>query len=266
VPSHRRGEVSSPSEGGGTPPLPADDNFIKVYKTRAAAYHALIAAEDVDGNLLPALRAITALEGKRILDLGSGSGRIPLLLKDIDCDLVAVDLHHAMLVEQAQQFASLRAQRSNLPSNSANQLHPLIQADIRSLPLSAASADVVMAGWAIGHFTGWVSDWKTEAARCLAEMRRVAKPDGALIIMETMGTGVLQPGAPSPTLAKYYAWLENEHSFRRQVIATDYDFGTVTRAAELCGAFFGEEMAALVRANGWARVPEFTGIWLTTNL
>jgi ubiquinone/menaquinone biosynthesis C-methylase UbiE len=227
--------------------LPADDNFIKVYKTRAAAYHALIAAEDVDGNLLPALRSIITLEGKRILDLGSGSGRIPLLVKDIDCDLVAVDLHHAMLVEQATHFAI--------------RTHPLIQADIRALPLPAASSDVVMAGWAIGHFTGWVSDWKTEAARCLAEMRRAAKPNGALIIMETMGTGVLQPGAPNPTLAEYYGWLENEHGFRRHVIATDYDFGSVARAAELCGAFFGEEMVERVRANGWARVPEFTGIW-----
>jgi ubiquinone/menaquinone biosynthesis C-methylase UbiE len=238
--------------------LPKDDHFIQVYKTRAAAYHELIAAEDADRNLLPTLQSIMPLEGKSILDLGSGSGRIPLLLNDIDCDLIAVDLHHAMLVQQA---SSLRAQRSNLPANSAIQLHPLVQADIRALPLPAASADVVIAGWAIGHFTGWVSDWKPEAARCLAEMRRAAKPNGALIIMETMGTGVQHPGAPSPALADYYAWLETEHGFTRKVIATDYDFGTVARAAELCGAFFGEEMAARVRANGWSRVPEWTGIW-----
>lgn len=234
---------------GATPPLPADDHFIQVYKTRAAAYHALIAAEDADGNLLPALQAITPLEGKRVLDLGSGSGRIPLLLKDIDCEIIAVDLHHAMLVEQASHFAAA---------------HPLIQADIRALPLPAASADVVMAGWAIGHFTGWVSDWKAEAARCLAEKQRAAKTGGTLIIMETMGTGVLQAAAPNAALADYYAWLESEYGFRRQVIATDYDFGTVARAAELCGAFFGEGMEAQVRANGWSRVPEFTGVWHTS--
>lgn len=246
--------------------MPKDDHFIQVYKTRAAAYHALIAAEDVDGNLLPTLQSITSFEGKRILDLGSGSGRIPLLLRGIDCDLIAVDLHHAMLVEQANQLSSLRARcvaspGSNLPANFAMQLHPLIQADIRALPLPAATADVVMAGWAIGHFTGWVSDWKAEAARCLAEMRRAAKPHGMLILMETMGTGVEQAAPPNTALADYYAWLENEHGFRRQVIATDYDFGTVARAAELCGAFFGEEMAERVRANGWSQVPEWTGIW-----
>jgi ubiquinone/menaquinone biosynthesis C-methylase UbiE len=91
--------------------IPWDDHFVQVYQTQAAAYHELIAAEDADGNLLPALEGITLFEGKRILDLGSGTGRIPLLLKDVDCEIVACDLHHPMLMEQAKQISSLRAPR-----------------------------------------------------------------------------------------------------------------------------------------------------------
>ncbi|MEX2161019.1 MAG: class I SAM-dependent methyltransferase [Anaerolineales bacterium] len=253
--------------------LPANDHFIRVYKSRAAAYHALIAAEDADGHLLPALRAITPLAGKRILDLGSGSGRIPLLLNGLDCEIVALDLHHAMLVEQTKQLSSLRGaelpkatqRRDNLPAGTPEPAHRLIQADLRALPLKPGWADVAVAGWAIGHFTGWYSDWKAEAQRALDEMRRATKPGGALIILETLGTGVLEPGPPNAALADYYAWLENELGFRRQVIATDYEFGSVERAAELCGFFFGEQMAANVRANGWSRVPEFTGIWSQLN-
>lgn len=226
--------------------LPANDHFIQVYKTRAAAYHALSSAEDADGNLLPALQAIAPLAGKRILDLGSGSGRIPLLLAGLNCEIVAVDLHHAMLVEQANHFVSA---------------HALLQGDLRALPLGAGWVDVAISGWAIGHFTGWYAEWKAEAERALAEMQRATKPDGTLIILETMGTGVLEPGPPNATLAAYYAWLENELGFRRQVIATHYDFGSVERAAELCGFFFGVKMAAKVRANGWSRVPEWTGVW-----
>lgn len=224
-----------------------NDHFIQIYKTKAAAYHALIAAEDVDGNLLKALKSTVPLAGKRVLDLGSGSGRIPLLLKDAGCEIIAADLHRPMLLEQAAQRDAAH--------------WPLLQADLRRLPLAGGWADVVTAGWAIGHFTGWYgANWKTEAQFALAEMKRAAKPGGTLIIMETMGTGVQQPAPPNAALADYYAWLENEHGFTRQVIATDYDFGSVERAAYLCGFFFGAEMAARVRSNGWRRVPEFTAI------
>jgi ubiquinone/menaquinone biosynthesis C-methylase UbiE len=241
--------------------LPADDHFIHVYKNGAAAYHALIAAEDADGNLLPALQAIALLAGKRVLDLGSGSGRIPLLLSGLNCEIVSVDLHHAMLVEQDHQLSSLRGEPKARRSNPQAGWR-LLQADLRRLPLASGWADVVTAGWAIGHFTGWYSaSWKAEAARAIAEMRRAAKPSGTLIILETLGTGVQRPAPPNAALADYYAWLENEHGFIRQVIATDYDFGSVERAAELCGTFFGAELAARVRANSWRRVPEFTGIW-----
>ena len=233
--------------------LPSDDHFIKVYKTRAAAYHALIAAEDADGNLLPALQAITPLSGKRVLDLGSGSGRIPLLLKTSNSEMVAVDLHQAMLREQAEQ------------ARAVGRSWPLLQADLRSLPLASAWADVSIAGWAIGHFTGWYPDWKTEASRAVGEMQRATQPGGALIILETLGTGVFEPAAPNASLAAYYAWLESELGFTRHVVSTDYDCGSVERAAEFCAFFFGEGLAARVRANDWQRVPEFTGVWSRAN-
>lgn len=226
------------------------DHFRNVYSNKAAAYHALIAAEDTDGNLLPALRAAAPLASARVLDLGSGSGRIPLLLGGLDCTIVASDLHYAMLVEQQAQQAA------------AGDRWPLVQADGRATPFASGWAGVVTAGWAFGHLVGWYpDDWQQQAGRAVAEMQRLAKPGGTLIIMETLGTGVLEPAPPTPGLAAYYAWLEGEHGFVRTTVATDYDFGSVERAAELCSFFFGEEMAERVRANGWSRVPEFTGLW-----
>ncbi len=224
------------------------DHFVKIYKTQAAAYHALIAAEDVDGNLLPALQAITPLAGKRILDLGSGTGRIPLLLRGLDCQVISVDLHHAMLVEQRKQLLS--------------QAGRLVHADVRRLPLDGGVADIVIAGWAIGHFTGWYSQaWKHEVQKTISEMERALKPGGAMIILETMGTAAEKAVPPNAPLAEYYALLENELGFSKQVVATDYDFGSMERAAELTGFFFGDEMTDKVKRNGWSRVPEWTGIW-----
>ncbi|MEX2143210.1 MAG: class I SAM-dependent methyltransferase [Anaerolineales bacterium] len=238
--------------------LPADDHFIQIYKSQAAAYHALIAAEDADGNLLPALQSIASFAGKRVLDLGSGSGRVPLLLIGLDCEIVALDVHQAMLIEQARQ-TSISAKRTQAKPGS--KLPRLVQADLRGLPLAAGWADVSIAGWAIGHFTGWVNDWEAEAERALEEMRRATKPGGALIVLETLGTGVQEAAAPNAALAAYYQWLESEQGFSRWVVVTDYDFGSLERAVELCGFFFGEQMAERVRTNGWSRVPEWTGVW-----
>lgn len=226
------------------------DHFLRVYRQQAAQYHALIAAEDADGNLPRAFEAITPLAGRRVLDLGSGTGRIPLLLAGTGCRIVAAELQRAMLAEQTRQMER------------ANGDWRLAQADIRSLPLARGWADIVIAGWAIGHFTGWYGDgWKEAAARALDEMQRAAADGGTLIILETLGTGVLRPGTPTAGLAAYYRWLEQERGYTRQVISTEYQFESVEQAAELCGFFFGAEMAALVRANAWARVPEWTGIW-----
>lgn len=245
------------------------DHFRNIYTNQATAYHQLIAAEDADGNLLRALGDLAPLAGARLLDLGSGSGRIPLLLQGLDCKIIASDLHYAMLVEQKTQMLSLRAMAaSDAAKRSNRRLHnpragwPLVQADGRATPFPTGWADVVTAGWAFGHLVGWYPDaWQQHAGRAIAEMQRTAKPGGMLIIMETLGTGVLEPTPPHAGLAAYYAWLENEHGFVRTTVATDYDFGSVERAAELCSFFFGEEMAARVRANHWSRVPEWTGIW-----
>jgi hypothetical protein len=92
-------------------------------------------------------------------------------------------------------------------------------------------------------------------------MRRVARPDGALVIFETMGTAVAEPAPPTAGLAEYYAWLEREIGFERRLIRTDFAFESVDAAAEACGFFFGEPYARLIREKRWARVPEWTGMW-----
>jgi len=133
---------------------------------------------------------------------------------------------------------------------------------MRYLPFPSAWAQVVTAGWAIGHLRGWHADeWQTQIGRVLQEMRRVVAPGGVVIIMETLTTGALTPAPPTPGLAEYYAWLENEWGFVRETISTDYQFASVDEAAARSEFFFGPELAEKIRANGWARVPEWTGVW-----
>jgi ubiquinone/menaquinone biosynthesis C-methylase UbiE len=138
----------------------------------------------------------------------------------------------------------------------------LAQADMRALPLPDACADIVTAGWAIGHLRGWFAEnWRRQIGRVLREMQRVAAPGGALLIMETLTTGALAPAPPTPGLAEYYAWLESEWGFVRQTIRTDYQFASVEEAIARTEFFFGAELAEKIKDNGWARLPEWTGVW-----
>jgi len=226
------------------------DHFKQIYTYRADDYHRLIVPEDVDGNLLPALERVTPLRGKRILDLGSGTGRLPLLLGAQAGQMVGLDLHAGMLQEQQRQRRQVDGQWG------------LVRGDMRTLPYPSAWADVITVGWAIAHLRKWYApEWQRQIGRVLQEMHRVVKDGGALIIIETLTTGALTPAPPDEKLAGYYAWLEEAWDFSRQEIQTDLAFASVEEAVARTEFFFGPELSAKIRQNGWARVPEWTGVW-----
>jgi ubiquinone/menaquinone biosynthesis C-methylase UbiE len=226
------------------------DHYINIYTNHADIYHRMIAAEDVEGNLLPTLKKITPLENKLVLDLGSGSGRIPLLLYPQAKQIVALDLHRGMLLEQ-------QLQRDRLGGTWG-----LLQGDLRLLPFPENFFDIITAGWAVGHFQGWYpDDWHVQVDRAIHEMLRVVKPGGVLIIIETLTTGSTVPAPPTEGLAKYYTRLESKWGFTRKEIPTDYQFRDLDEAVELANFFFGDDLAQKVRENNWVRLPEWTGLW-----
>lgn len=224
-------------------------DYAAIYARHAREYDALISAEDCDHNLLPALRSLCAVDGISVLDVGAGTGRLTRLLAPYARRVVAVDRAPAMI--------DVARARMEGASNVAFHV-----ADASKLPCETASAELCVAGWVFGHLRHWMPDgWRDEIAKCLAEMDRVSRPGGTVVVIETLGTGSTEPRAPNASLAEYYHWLETVQGFTRAQIRTDYEFASVQESAQITGFFFGDDFARRVIEHGWRRVPECTGVW-----
>jgi ubiquinone/menaquinone biosynthesis C-methylase UbiE len=225
-----------------------------IYQTEAEGYERLIRHEDYRGNLMRALLEITSPRGGTIVDLGAGTGRFIRALTGAASRIFAMDISFHMLTFARAKLLSAGPERWGL-----------VVGDNRCLPVQSRFADIAIAGWSFGHATVWHSDqWRDDVARYISEMTRVLRQGGTAIICETLGTGCVDPAAPTPALAAYYRYLESELGFGRKQVSTDYQFPSVGEAAETIGFFFGAELAAKVRTNGWSIVPEWTGIWWRT--
>jgi len=223
------------------------DHFQTIYSQQADRYDRLVRAEDTEGNVPRALAAVAPGEGLVVVDVGTGTGRMARLLAPRAELIVGLDLHGPMLRQQHDPVG------------------PLVQADHQALPVRSAIADLTVAGWAIGHVREWEAErWQLAAGQAIAEMARVTRAGGVIAVLETLGTGSTTPAPPSTGLAEYYAWLENVRGFERQEISTDYAFASVDEAVATLGFFFGPALAERIRANGWSRVPEWTGVWHRT--
>jgi len=226
------------------------DHFKIIYRTQAQAYDELIQAEDFEGNLERELSKLVSFENKRILDLGTGTGRIPLLFHHKAKSIIGLDFYRAML------------QRNRSHSSTATKPWFLVQGDMLYLPMADDSVEITIAAWAVGHLRSWyLTDWEKRIDSIVKEMDRVTVNGGYLIVIETMGTGCQSPAPPTSELADYYQRLAKLWYFRKIIIRTDYVFENLTKAVQKTKFFFGDELSDRIRENHWTTVPEWTGIW-----
>ncbi|HEX6385757.1 MAG TPA: class I SAM-dependent methyltransferase [Anaerolineae bacterium] len=225
--------------------------FKAIYASQAEKYDRLVAHEDCKGNILPALTQIRQLVGMDVIELGAGTGRLTSLLAPLVNSIVAFDNSAHMLAVAKSRLAAEGWQN-----------WALAVADNRRLPVATATADVAIAGWSLGHLVGWYPQtWRDEVGLALAEMKRICRSGGAVILLETQGTGRDTPQPPASWLADFYRWLETEHGFNTTWIRTDYRFASVEQAADLTRFFFGNELADEIIRHRMTVLPECTGIW-----
>lgn len=230
------------------------DHFQAIYAHHADQYDRLVSREDYQGNILRALKAIRPLDALEVVEMGAGTGRLTRLLGPLVKSVRAYDASQHMLDMAAMRLNALALANCELKVS-----------DHRSLPAQSASADLAIEGWSFGHLAWWFAgSWREEIGKALSEMKRVLRPGGTAIIMETLGTGTEAPQAPTPYLADFYSWLETKHGFASTWIRTDYQFESLKEAEELTRFFFGAELADRVAREELIMLPECTGIWWLT--
>lgn len=230
------------------------DPFKRIYATDAARYDRLVSREDQRGKLFEALMDICPYAGLTCADIGAGTGRLTRQLALLAQRVYGFDIAPHMLSE---------AQASLGQSGLVN--WHLAQADNLALPLPTNSVDFAVEGWSFGHTRAWhPAEWRERITRMIDEMRRILRPGGTLLLIETMGTNVRQPQPPNDELAELYAWWEETFGLEYRWIRTDYQFESLDEADELLRFFFGDDMADAVQDTGKVIVPECTGLWWTT--
>lgn len=221
-----------------------------IYHQEADRYDRMVMREDSDSNILRAIRGIIDPAGLDVVELGAGTGRLTMLLAPLARSIRAYDASAAMLAVAEDKLRALGC--GNWQAEVA---------DHRALPVADASADLVISGWSICYLVDWAeADWQGSVRKALAEMRRVLRSGGRIVIIETMGTGVEIPRPPEKLLA-YYQLLSDE-GFASTWFRTDYRFASMAEAEELVPFFFGQEMLSACRAESEGVIlPECTGLW-----
>lgn len=220
-----------------------------VYAHHGNEYEALIAREDYQGAILSALRDITSLDNRVVLDLGAGTGRLACMLAPLVARVYAFDIAPDML-----RVAREKLTESGLANWEVN------IADHRQLPVDDHSADLIVSGWSVSYLAVWNSDtWREELDKAFTEMKRVLKPGSFVVLFESLGTGNESP-AKLEHLKNFYPWLD-EAGFQKKWIRTDYKFESLDEAEYLSRFFFGDELGDKVRKKNWVVLPECTGVW-----
>jgi ubiquinone/menaquinone biosynthesis C-methylase UbiE len=226
-------------------------NYDALFADQAEKYDRLVAAEDFHGNLLRIIRQVSHLNREQsVADLGTGTGRVAFLVCPIVRHVYGIEPVGGMRLVAETKKQTLGIKNVDF-----------MPGEHRDIPLPDNSIDLITEGWAfLKVFRTAYPEWRAEFEAIISEMKRILRPQGAVVLIETMGSLHIWEKVPENTL-ELYDFLEKELCLKKTIIRTDYKFATKEEAVDLMTFFFGDEMGAEVSEKGDLIVPEATVVW-----
>jgi hypothetical protein len=223
------------------------NEMFSIYKSKADLYDSLIHHEDYENNLSSFLNSHIKFSGKTVCEFGVGTGRVT--------EYYINKVNNATLCDSSQHM--LDTAKIKLNTNNHKIIYKIL--DNKMISSLQNSFDITIEGWSFGHLISENDDtcdyWSN---KLINDCKSISK---TIIIIETLGTNVDTPKAPSRLLDHFYQTLK-DNKFQEHIITTDYRFDNSTDAAEVLGAFFGEEMKNRITKENKNIIKEFTGIWI----
>ncbi|WP_341479991.1 class I SAM-dependent methyltransferase [Paenibacillus dendrobii] len=108
---------------------------------------------------------IGSFDGKRIVEAGSGTGKISLRLAMEGAEVTLVD------------YAKQALDQSKLAFRMKNRMAQFVRSDIRSMPLEENAYEVCWNAGVLEHFSN------EEKVNILREMARITKPGGQIVVL-----------------------------------------------------------------------------------
>lgn len=195
----------------------------RIYREAPGIFDAFGRAEDPDGLIVRRVRELAGLEGKRILEIGAGTGRYSREWANHAAQVVALEPNPKLL-------AVGRKARPELS---------WVVGQGERLPFRDYSLDGVLATWVLAYL-------RPEACgRVLQEARRVLR-GGAIWLVENHWTGAFQElrGRAGLGGEPGVERLLKDHGFRvAEVVETELRFPSAAEAQRLLGTLCGPAVA-----------------------
>jgi SAM-dependent methyltransferase len=225
----------------------------EIYQSHSCEYDELVNHEDYKGNLRKYLLDNFDFDGKTVIELGAGTGRVT--------DIYAARADRIFLFDKSRHM--IEKAKENLHDHSKKIRYDIKDnMDIENVKIKA---NIVLEGWSFGHT---ISENRSQiyqtANKLISDCKSMLIEKGTIIIMETLGTNTENPKAPSEYLLKFYNMLESEYGFRKKILRTDYRFVSNAEAKRITGYFFGSDFEKNLFFDEVGIVKEFTGVWSVT--